>query len=303
MVMVPTIPKVPPGKAICDEAFRDAMLQSCTEAGKDCDQGCADDKDDCDSDCVSGRTSCLNTCNSNKTACDNLCIENFPFPGPPRNACLQNCSLDKVACDGDCNATHAICTGSCTADFTVCDAECDALDLSCGPAAFAFFDAVVTFGLSSYQGGQGRSGNPNGRFRCYVTDEDGDGIVTDNCPLTFNPTQDDTDGDGVGDACDRDPSRHDYFNPSLECVDGSCADVARNTSFGYCQGCDYGVDNTCQLDTDLDHVPQATDNCPDLANTDQQDGDEDGLGDACDACKLIPDASCIHHSGFEAEAD
>jgi len=36
------------------------------------------------------------------------------------------------------------------------------------------------------------------------TDTDGDGIADyqDNCQLTFNPTQDDIDGDGVGDACD-----------------------------------------------------------------------------------------------------
>jgi hypothetical protein len=36
-------------------------------------------------------------------------------------------------------------------------------------------------------------------------------------------------------------------------------------------------------DSDGDGVPNATDNCPNVANTDQADFDEDGEGDACDA--------------------
>ncbi len=39
---------------------------------------------------------------------------------------------------------------------------------------------------------------------------------------------------------------------------------------------------TAASDRDGDGVPDATDNCPDNANSDQQDGDSDGVGDVCD---------------------
>jgi hypothetical protein len=37
------------------------------------------------------------------------------------------------------------------------------------------------------------------------------------------------------------------------------------------------------IDSDLDGVPDANDNCPTVANADQTDTDHDGLGNACDA--------------------
>jgi len=40
----------------------------------------------------------------------------------------------------------------------------------------------------------------------------------------------------------------------------------------------------CLLDADLDLVCDGQDNCPTVFNPGQQDGDGDGLGDACDPC-------------------
>lgn len=48
--------------------------------------------------------------------------------------------------------------------------------------------------------------------------------------------------------------------------------------------------NPCEVappvpaDNDLDGVPDASDNCPFVANADQADGDADGVGDLCDNC-------------------
>lgn len=48
---------------------------------------------------------------------------------------------------------------------------------------------------------------------------------------------------------------------------------------------DCGVPDQCpHLADDWDFVADADDNCPEVGNVDQRDGDGDGLGDACDLC-------------------
>ena len=46
-------------------------------------------------------------------------------------------------------------------------------------------------------------------------------------------------------------------------------------------------------DRDDDGVPDDTDNCPALANHNQEDADEDGLGDICDVCPAVADPSQV----------
>ena len=91
----------------------------------------------------------------------------------------------------------------------------------------------------------------------------------DNCRLVYNPTQADSNGDGIGDAC----------NPDMD-GDG-VEDHEDNCWLVY---------NPDQKDTDGDGIGDVCDNCPLTANADQIDGDGDGVGDVCDNCPATANA-------------
>jgi hypothetical protein len=105
-------------------------------------------------------------------------------------------------------------------------------------------------------------------------DNDVDGVpdISDNCPATYNPDQEEEENERVFES--------ETFWPSVVDYDY----IRANDGIGdVCDNCPL-VSNADQANADADEVGDACDNCPGTTNQDQADVDRDGIGDACDAC-------------------
>ena len=141
-------------------------------------------------------------------------------------------------------------------------------------------------------------------------DDDGRPDCDDACPADPAKTDPGACGCGVPDA---DGDRDGAFDCNDRCPDdpdktetGACGcgspetDEDEDTVADCVDNCP-GVDNpgqedsdedgtgdACEAECDSDHVLDGADNCPCLDNPGQEDGDDDGVGDACDGCAADP---------------
>lgn len=142
------------------------------------------------------------------------------------------------------------------------------------------------------------------------TDDDGFPDGSDNCPGVDNPDQKDSDGDGLGDACDPDPEEKDAdsdtLNDGRERVVGTDPENYDSDGDGRIDKEELekdsdpndpkskpefsldGIDNDGfglideDFDADDDGVDSLFDNCDLTPNEGQRDSDGDSEGDACD---------------------
>jgi hypothetical protein len=114
--------------------------------------------------------------------------------------------------------------------------------------------------------------------------DDHDPCTADSCDSVsgcVNTPLPDADGDGICD--DQDPCPHDPDNDVDN--DGVCGDVDNCPDVanpGQEDGDDDGTGDACETDSDGDGVPDDEDNCPNDSNPRQADADDDGIGNACD---------------------
>jgi hypothetical protein len=120
------------------------------------------------------------------------------------------------------------------------------------------------------------------------TDVDGVPDGTDNCKTIANANQADYDGDGIGDVCDPDVDGDGALNANDLCPMTAVGAAADSSGCSKAQ-VDFDGDDWCNPNAPSGGpVPcQPTDNCPNVANPDQLNGDGDEFGDACDGCPTV----------------
>ena len=175
--------------------------------------------------------------------------------------------------------------------------------LSLGDASGALYttetpracDTDLSGNVSFYEAGlceirRTQSGVSNSFFRrTVIADSDVDGIsdiYPDNCQFVANGTnednQADTDGSGIGDACNNSADL-DYDGDEWENDRDTCPFRANAAENNIANGLNPTATAACNIDTDNDGLVNDSDNCPLVSNNSQTDDNGDGIGDICES--------------------
>ncbi len=137
---------------------------------------------------------------------------------------------------------------------------------------------------------EGPLSNPDQGCRLVDSDSDGVADVSDNCPVTYNPNQNNHDTDTLGNECDNCPNvaNDDQVDTDADGVGDLCDvceghdDMADADGDTVPDGCDICAGNDDLADADGDTVPDGCDIC--AGHDDLADADGDSVPDGCDIC-------------------
>ncbi len=194
----------------------------------------------------------------------------------------DNCPLiaNVNAADTDCNEDSIIGVGEHQGEQ--CDSDADGVGDACDNCPFNANATQVDEDKDGVGDDCDKCPTASDPRHTVPTDCNADGATTD--PDEVLGKQCDTDGDGLGNACDPDIDADGHANEDDNCpfIPNSDQDDSDGDGRGdLCDNCE-SIPNPDQHDFDEDRVGDACDNCIDMANADQQDQDADGIGDECE---------------------
>jgi cysteine-rich repeat protein len=275
---------------VCDDGNQDntdACLNTCQPAScgdsfvqagvEQCDDGNTVDGDGCEANCT--LPSCGNGIVDPGEQCDDA---------GESATCNADCTTATCG-DGKLNATAGEqCDDGNTANGDCCDSACQ---FESNTTQCTANSGCMTAGTCDGAGAcQGATPIADGTLcddgdACTQTDACQTGVCTGSNPVVCTASDQCHDAgtcdSGTGTCSD--PAKP---NGSV-CNDGNDKTANDQCTAGVCNGA---------ADSDGDGIPDATDNCPTVANADQADADHDGIGDACDTgtnTTDVPKGGCI----------